>query len=146
AAQPGRAGAQPESSSPDEPEWARPPPGPRTAESPGGGFQRYSRFSAGPAGPSIVVAEVLLGVSGGAILGNAYDTEGRTNNLYTGATLGGLALGTAGILYQYSFPVQRREALLATTASLAGLAGGIAYANNQNLGDRDRALLGIVSS
>jgi hypothetical protein len=146
AAQPGRADSQAESSSPDEPEWAKPPPGTRPAESTGDGLQRYSRFSAGPAGPSIVVAQVLLGVSGGAILGNSFDTEGKTNNLYTGAMLGGLALGTGGILYQYYFPVQRREALLSTTASLAGLAGGIAYANNQNLGDRDRALLGIVAS
>jgi hypothetical protein len=146
AAQPARADSQPESSSPDEPEWAKPPPGTRPAESSGEGFQRYSRFSAGPAGPSIAVAQVLLGVSGGAILGNSFDTEGNTSNLYSGAMLGGLALGTTGILYQYYFPVQRREALLASTASLAGLAGGIAYANNRNLGDRDRALLGIVAS
>jgi len=151
AAQPDRANSQPESSSPDEPEWARPPPGTRPAESSpaepsGTGSQRYSRFSAGPAGPSIAVAQVLLGVSSGAILGNSFDTEGKTNNLYAGAMLGGLALGTTGILYQYYFPVQRREALLATTASLAGLAGGIAYANNQGLGDRDRALLALITS
>jgi len=146
AAQPGQAGSQPESSSPDEPEWAKPPPDTRPAEPSGEGLARYSRFSAGPAGPSIAVAQTLLGVSGGAILGNSFDTEGKTNNLYAGAMLGGLALGTTGILYQYYFPVQRREALLATTASLAGLAGGIAYANNQDLGDRDRALLAIISS
>jgi hypothetical protein len=93
-----------------------------------------------------VVAEVLMGLSGGAILGNAFDASGKTNNLYTGAMLGGLTLGTAGILYQYYFPVERREALLATATSLAGLAGGIAYANNQGLGDRDRAILGLVTS
>ena len=92
AAQPAQAAPQPEASSPDEPEWARTPPDTRPAESPGNGPRRYSRFSAGPAGPSIAVAEVLLGVSGGAILGGAYDTDGRTDNLYTGAMLGGLAL------------------------------------------------------
>lgn len=146
AAQPGGSAPPPESSSPDEPEWARPPPGTSPAAFPGERAQRYSRFSAGPGGPSIAVAEVLLGLSGGAILGNSFDTEGRTNNLYTGAMLGGLALGTAGIFYQYYLPVERRESLLATTASLAGLAGGIAYANNRNLADRDRALLGIAAS
>ncbi len=146
AAQTGQAASPPEASSPDEPEWARTPPAPRPAERLGDGPRRYSRFSAGPAGPSIAVAEVLLGLSGGAILGNSFDAEGRTNNLYTGAMLGGLALGTAGIFYQYYLPVERRESLLATTASIAGLAGGIAFANNQNLGDRDRALLGILCS
>jgi len=126
------AGAQtePTNSSPDEPEWARPPPSTGPAESAGSRAQRYSRFSAGPAGPAIAVSEVLLGIAGGAILGNAFDAEGQTNNLYTVAMLGGLTLGTGGILYQYYFPVQRRESVLATTASLAGLAGGIAYANN----------------
>lgn len=142
------AGAQtePAGSSPDEPAWARPPPSTGPAESAGSRAQRYSRYSAGPAGPTIAVAEVLVGIAGGAILGNSFDAEGRTNNLYTGAMLGGLTLGTGGILYQYFFPVQRRESLLATTASLAGLAGGIAYANNQNLGDRDRALLAVLTS
>ncbi|KFE68177.1 hypothetical protein [Hyalangium minutum] len=142
------AGAQtePSGSSPDEPAWARPPPSTGPAESAGSRAQRYSRYSAGPAGPTIAVAEVLVGIAGGAILGNSFDAKGRTNNLYTGAMLGGLTLGTGGILYQYFFPVQRRESLLATTASLAGLAGGIAYANNQNLGDRDRALLAILTS
>lgn len=133
-------------SSPDEPEWARPPAGTGPSESPGQRARRYSRFSAGPAGPSIVVAEVLLGLSGGAILGNAYDAAGKTNNLYAGAMLGGLALGTAGVFYQYYFPVERRESLLATTASLAGLAGGIAFANGRGLSDRERALLGITFS
>jgi len=143
------AGAQADpapATSPDEPEWAMPPPGTGPAESAGSRAQRYSRFSAGPAGPSIAVAEVLLGLAGGALLGNAYDAEGQTNNLYTGAMLGGLTLGTGGILYQYFFPVQRRESLLATTASLAGLAGGIAYANNQGLGDRDRAFFALITS
>lgn len=142
------AGAQtePSGSSPDEPAWARPPPSTGPAESAGSRAQRYSRYSAGPAGPTIAVAEVLVGIAGGAILGNSFDSEGKTNNLYTGAMLGGLTLGTGGILYQYFFPVQRRESLLATTASLAGLAGGIAYANNQNLGDRDRALLAVLTS
>ena len=142
------AGAQtePAGSSPDEPAWARPPPSTGPAESAGSRAQRYSRFSAGPAGPAIAVSEVLLGIASGAILGNAFDAEGQTNNLYTGAMLGGLTLGTGGILYQYYFPVQRRESVLATTASLAGLAGGIAYANNQRLGDRDRAVLALVTS
>ncbi|HYI01528.1 hypothetical protein [Hyalangium sp.] len=136
----------PPASSPDEPEWAKPPPGTGPAESAGARAQRYSRFSAGPAGPSIAVAEVLLGVAGGAILGNAFDTDGKTNHLYTGAMLGGLTLGTGGILYQYFFPVQRRESLLATTAALAGLAGGIAYANNQGLNDQGRATLALITS
>jgi hypothetical protein len=146
AAQPAQGASEPEASSPDEPEWARTPSSPRPAEPLGEGPRRYSRFSAGPAGPSIAVAEVLIGLSGGAILGTAYDADGRTDNLYTGAMLGGLALGTAGIFYQYFVPVERRESVLATTASLAGLAGGIAFANNRNLGDRDRALLGIIGS
>ncbi len=145
-AQPGGASSQPESSSPDEPEWARPPPGTSPTSSSGERAQRYSRFSAGPGGPSIAVAEVLLGLSAGAVLGNAYDLDGGTNNLYTGAMLGGLTLGTAGIFYQYFIPVERRESLLATTASLAGLAGGIGYANSRNLPDRDRALLGLLAS
>jgi hypothetical protein len=136
----------PPAASPDEPEWARPPPGTGPAESAGTRAQRYSRFSAGPAGPSIAVAEVLLGVAGGAILGNAFDTEGKTNHLYTGAMLGGLMLGTGGIVYQYFFPVERRESLLATTAALAGLAGGIAYANNQGLNDQGRAMLALITS
>ncbi|WP_224240156.1 hypothetical protein [Hyalangium gracile] len=135
------------SSSPDEPEWARtPPPSTGPAESPGERAARYSRFSAGPGGPAVVVTEVILGLVGGSVLGSAYDTEGKTNNFYTGAMIGGLTLGTAGILYQYFLPVERSEALFATLLSLSSMVGGIGFANSNDLSDRDRAILSLACS
>jgi hypothetical protein len=131
---------------PDEPAWARPPPGTGPAEPAGTRALRYSRFSAGPGGPMIAVTEVLLGLAGGAMLGASYDTAEQNNNAYTGAMMGGLLLGTAGTLYQYFLPVGRRESLLAVTASLSGLAGGLAVANARDLSDRERALMGFMAS
>ncbi|MDY7226209.1 hypothetical protein [Hyalangium rubrum] len=140
--------AEPSASpSPDEPEWARtPPPAIGPAESTGTRAQRYSRFSAGPGGPSVVVAEVLLGLSGGALLGNAYDAEGSTSNAYFGAMMGGLALGTAGTFYQYFVPVGRRESVLATLASVTWMMGGIGFANGSDVSDHGRGIIALVSS
>jgi hypothetical protein len=128
------------------PDWARPPPSEGPAQSAGERAARYSRFSAGPGGPAIVVAEVLLGLGSGAMLGAAYDTDGRNSNAYSVSMISGLALGTAGTLYQYFVPVQRAESVLATTASLVGMMGAIAVANGNGLNDRDRALLAMVTS
>jgi hypothetical protein len=151
ASPPGGIAPQPEQPStptapPDEPDWARPPPSTGPAEPAGERALRYSRFSAGPGGPTIVVTEILLGLTGGAMLGASYDTVEQYNNAYTGAMMGGLLLGTAGTLYQYFLPVGRAESALAVTASAAGLAGGIAVANARNLSDRERAVLGFAAS
>ena len=80
------------------------------------------------------------------MLGGAYDTDGKNSNAYSGAMISGLALGTAGTLYQYFVPVQRRESMLAATASVVGMMGGIAVANGNGMNDRDRALLALVTS
>jgi hypothetical protein len=93
-----------------------------------------------------VVLEVILGLAGGAMVGLAFDAEGETNHFYTGAMLGGLTLGTAGTVYQYFIPVERRESLLTTFAAVAGLSAGIGFANNQELADRDRAIIALMSS
>jgi hypothetical protein len=139
--------AEPSSApSPDVPDWARPPPAEGPAEPAGSRALRYSRFSAGPGGPAVVVSEVLLGLGGGAMLGASYDTGGKNSNAYSFAMIGGLALGTAGTLYQYFVPVRRRESILASTASVVGMMGGIAFANGNGMNDRDRALLALVSS
>ncbi|MBN1207208.1 MAG: hypothetical protein JXB05_20150 [Myxococcaceae bacterium] len=146
----GRFSAQAEppdsSSSPDEPDWARTPPAEGPAEPAGVRARRYSRFSAGPGGPSLVVLEVIIGLAGGAMVGSSFDAEGETNHFYTGAMLGGLTLGTAGTLYQYFLPVERRESLLTAFAAVAGLSAGIGFANNQDLPDRDRAIIALMSS
>ncbi|WP_224368041.1 hypothetical protein [Hyalangium versicolor] len=137
------------SAPPDEPEWARtPPPPPSTgpAESPKERALRYSRFSAGPGGPAVAVTEVLLGLVGGSILGSAYDAQGETNNLYTGAMVGGLTLGTVGILYQYFFRVERSEALLSTLLSMSAMLGGVGFANDRDWKDAQRAALALACS
>jgi hypothetical protein len=149
ARQPGSFSAQAEPSpaaEPGMPDWAQPPPGEGPAQSAGERAARYSRFSAGPGGPAVVVAEVLLGLGSGAMLGAAYDTGGQNSNAYSAAMISGLALGTAGTLYQYFVPVQRREAMLATTASLVGMMGAIAIANDNDMNDRDRAILAMVTA
>jgi hypothetical protein len=107
---------------------------------------RYSRFSAGPGGPAVVVTEVLLGLIGGSVLGSAYDTSGGTNNLYTGAMVGGLTLGTAGILYQYFRPVERSEALFASLLSLSAMVGGIGFSNDRGLSDPARGIVALACS
>ncbi len=149
ARQPGSFSAQAEpapSEEPGMPEWAKPPPSEGPAQSAGERAARYSRFSAGPGGPAVVVAEVLLGLGSGAMLGAAYDTDGRNSNAYSVSMISGLALGTAGTLYQYFVPVQRAESVLATTASLVGMMGAIAVANGNDMSDRDRAILAMVAS
>jgi hypothetical protein len=128
------------------PDWAQPPPSEGPAQPAGERAARYSRFSAGRGGPAIVVTEVLLGLGGGAMLGASYDTDGKNSNAYSVAMMSGLALGTAGTLYQYFVPVQRRESILATTASLVGMLGGIAVANGNDFSDRDRAILALATS
>jgi hypothetical protein len=139
--------AAPPPAAPSPPAWT--PPAARStgpAESPAERAVRYSRFSAGSGGPALVVTEVLLGLTGGAFLGSTYDAEGKTSNLYTGAMLGGLTLGTGSILYQYFQRVERDESLLATLTSLSGLAGGIGFANAHHFGDRDRIILSLATS
>jgi hypothetical protein len=149
ARQPGSFPAQAEPGAPAEPgmpDWARPPPSQGPAQSAGERAARYSRFSAGPGGPAIVVAEVLLGLGTGAMLGASYDTDGRNSNAYSAAMISGLALGTAGTLYQYFVPVKRAESVMATTASLVGMMGAIGVANDNGMSDRDRAILAMVAS
>jgi hypothetical protein len=144
---PALAQATPSGGAPDEPEWAQGlPPSTGSAESPAERAMRYSRFSAGPGGPAVVVTEVLLGLIGGSVLGSSYDVDGRTNNLYTGAMVGGLTLGTAGILYQYFRPVERSEALFASLLSLSAMVGGIGFSNDHNLSDSARGLVALACS
>ncbi len=131
---------------PGMPDWARPPPAEGPARPAGERAARYSRFSAGPGGPAVVVTEVLLGLGSGAMLGATYDTDGRNSNAYSVAMISALALGTSGTLYQYFVPVQRREAMLATTSSLVAMMGAIAVANGNDMNDRDRAILAMVTS
>lgn len=128
---------------PGVPDWARPPPAEGPARSAGERAARYSRFSAGPGGPAVVVTEVLLGLGSGAMLGATYDTDGRNSNAYSVAMISALALGTSGTLYQYFVPVQRREAMLATTSSLVAMMGAIAVANGNDLSGRNRAILAM---
>lgn len=138
--------APPPRAAPSPPEWAPPPSSTGPAESPAERAERYSRFSAGSGGPALVVTEVLLGLAGGGFLGSTYDADGKTNNLYTGAMLGGLMLGTGSIVYQYFQRVERDESLLATLSSLSGLSAGIGFANSHHWGERDRALLSLACS
>ncbi len=140
---------------PDEPEWARfPTSAPPVESTPQSAerikraesaerTERYSRFSAGAGGPAVAVTEILTGLAGGAVLGSAYDVEGQTSNLYTGAMIGGLTLGTTGILYQYFYRVERSSSLFATLTSLAWMTGGIGFANNRHLGDKKRAFIAL---
>ncbi len=134
------------SAPPDEPDWARPPPSTGPVESAGERAQRYSRFSAGPGGATVAFTEVMLGLAGGALLGASFDPEGETTNAYTGAMIGGLALGTAGVFYQYFLPVKRGEAILSMSASLLGFMAGIAVSNGNDFSDRERAVAALVSS
>jgi len=147
ARQPGSFSAQGEpASEPGMPDWARPPPAEGPAQPAGERAARYSRFSAGPGGPAVVVAEVLLGLGGGAMLGATYDTDGKNSNAYSMAMISALALGTAGTMYQYFVPVQRRESMLATTSSLVAMMGAIGVANGNDLSDRSRAILAMAAS
>jgi hypothetical protein len=109
---------------------------------------RYSRYSAGAGGSTLVITQGMAGIVTGAMLGSAFDvaSDSRSSDGYTGAIVGGLSLGTLATLYQYFFPVGRREGILVAGAATAGLLAGLTMANSQDLSDKDRALLTFGST
>ncbi|MFL5348445.1 MAG: hypothetical protein ACJ8AT_26920 [Hyalangium sp.] len=133
---------------PSPPEWTPPPRATGPAESPAERALRYSRYSAGAGGPTLVLTEGLAGLVTGAMLGSAFDIarDVRSSDGYTGAIVGGLALGTVATLYQYFVPVGRREGMLAAGAATAGLMASLTLANSRNLNDKDRAMLAFAST
>ncbi|MDC0706949.1 hypothetical protein POL68_00535 [Stigmatella sp. ncwal1] len=128
------------------------PPVPRAvgpAESPGARTVRYSRYSAGPGGPLLAFTEVISGIVSGAMIGATYDGDSeddKDTKSFTGAMLGGLALGTAGTLYQYFVPVERNESFLVAGGAITGFIAGVAIANSEDLSRRDRGLLSLVAT
>lgn len=109
---------------------------------------RYSRYSAGAGGPTLVFTQGMVGVVTGAMLGSAFDIASDTRNSdgYTGAILGGLTLGTAATLYQYFIPVGRRESLLAAGAASTGFMASLAIASSRDLSDKDQSALVFAST
>jgi hypothetical protein len=144
---PPRATVAPPPPPPSEPQRVRPPSvGP--VEPPGRRAERYSRYSAGPGGTTLAVTAGLSGIVTGALLGSAFDAsrEPTTSAGYTGAVIGGLALGTAATLYQYFVPVGRREGLLAGGAATSALVASLAIANSADMNSKDRALLTFTAT
>lgn len=136
---------------PPPPPSVTPPPSPSAvgpAEPAGERAVRYSRFSAGPGGPLVVFTQVISGIVSGAQIGSAYDDNDNdeNNNAYTGAMLTGLTLGTASTLYQYFVPVERNESLLVAGAAIVGFTAGMGIARSQDLADKERGLLGLVTT
>jgi hypothetical protein len=109
---------------------------------------RYSRYSAGAGGSTLVVTEGLYGLITGAMLGSSFNisSDPQDGDGYTGAVIGGLGLGTAAILYQYFVPVGRREGLLVGGAATTALIASLAIANSENMSPKDRALLTFTST
>jgi len=149
----------PPPSSPPPPQRSAPPapsqpalaPAPRAtgpAESPGQRALRYSRYSAGAGGSTLVLTEGMVGIVTGAMLGSAFDiaSDTRDSDGFTGAMIGGLTLGTAATLYQYFIPVGRRESLLAAGAATVGMMASLTVANSRNLSAQDRATLTFAST
>lgn len=133
---------------PSQPALTPPPRSTGPAESPGRRALRYSRYSAGSGGATLVLTEGMVGIATGAMLGSAFDiaSDGRDSDGYTGAIIGGLTLGTAATLYQYFVPVGRREGLLAAGAATVGMMAGLTVANSRDLSDKDRAMLTFAST
>ncbi|MBN1207207.1 MAG: hypothetical protein JXB05_20145 [Myxococcaceae bacterium] len=104
---------------------------------------RYSRYSAGAGGPVLALAEGMIGIATGAMLGSAFDiaSSQEDSDGYTGAIIGGLTLGTAATIYQYFVPIGRREGLLAAGAATAGLMASLTLANSRDLSDQDSSML-----
>jgi hypothetical protein len=109
---------------------------------------RYSRYSAGAGGSTLVLTAGLYGIVTGAMLGSAFNvsSDPQDGDGYTGAMIGGLGLGTAAILYQYFVPVGRREGLLVGGAATTALGASLAIANSENMNAQDRALLTFTAT
>ena len=149
----------PQASAPPPPSASQPPqvappaptrsalaPTPRAtgpSESPSQRALRYSRYSAGAGGSTLVITEGLVGIVSGAMLGSAFDiaSDARNSDGFTGAMIGGLTLGTAATIYQYFFPVGRREGLLAAGAASVGMMAALTVSNSRDLDAQDRAAL-----
>lgn len=133
---------------PAEPRRVREPQASGPVEPPGDRARRYSRYSAGAGGSTLVLTAGLNGFVTGAMLGSAFDVsnDGSNSDGYTGAVIGGLTLGSAAILYQYFVPVGRREGLLVGGAATTALMSSLALANSGNMDSRDRALLTFTAT
>lgn len=128
----------------------RAPPDSKPVPPPASKQARSSRPSVNAGGATLIVTEVLTGLVGGALVGSAYSqldaSEGGGNGPYTGAMLGGLALGTASVLYQHHVPVGRNEALLAAGAATTGLMASLTLSDVGALEARERAFLSFAST
>jgi len=133
---------------PAEPRRVREPQSTGPVEPPGTRARRYSRYSAGAGGSTLVLTAGLNGFVTGAMLGSAFNVsnDGSNSDGYTGAVIGGLTLGSAAILYQYFVPVGRREGLLVGGAATTALMSSLALANSGNMSSRDRALLTFTAT
>jgi hypothetical protein len=133
---------------PAEPRRVREPGPTGPVEPPGSRARRYSRYSAGAGGSTLVLTAGLNGFVTGAMLGSAFNVsnDGSNSDGYTGAVIGGLTLGSAAILYQYFVPVGRREGLLVGGAATTALMSSLAVANSGNMSSKDRALLTFTAT
>ncbi|HLL03174.1 MAG TPA: hypothetical protein VK539_21510 [Myxococcaceae bacterium] len=133
---------------PAEPRRVREPESTGPVEPPGNRARRYSRYSAGAGGSTLVLTAGLNGFVTGAMLGSAFNVsnDGSNSDGYTGAVIGGLTLGSAAILYQYFVPVGRREGLLVGGAATTALMSSLALASSGNMSSKDRALLTFTAT
>ena len=133
---------------PAEPRRVREPESTGPVEPPGNRARRYSRYSAGAGGSTLVLTAGLNGFVTGAMLGSAFNVsnDGSNSDGYTGAVIGGLTLGSAAILYQYFVPVGRREGLLVGGAATTALMSSLALANSGSMSSKDRALLTFTAT
>ncbi|HYH96426.1 hypothetical protein [Hyalangium sp.] len=85
----------------------------------------------GSGGRLFGITQGLVGVIGGAMVGFTSDYEEGAEEqtaesaTYMGAVVGGLTLGTAGVLYQYFIPVERNESFLVAGAATTGFIAGV---------------------